>query len=1609
MKKINLLLLSILSLYNVAVFGQISVTQNSNANALAQQLAGAGVTISNATIVCPTSGGVSFSGTFTNGPLGLGLSDGVLLTTGKVTDVYNASGSTFFSSTSASAAGNPQLNGLLTSLGETYGTNDACVLDFDIEVTGDSIKFNYVMGSEEYPGFVCGGVNDIFGFFISGPNPLGGNYVNQNVALIPGTTIPVSINTVNNGGSGGAATCYDGTYSAFMNPNPAPISAVTSISYNQLTRVLQAKAPTVPCQTYHFKLAIADGGDWIYDSGVFLEAGSFTSNAVVIGASSVLGAGFTEAVEGCVDGIFTLEIDTPYAFPVMVGFNISGTATNGVDYAFVQDSFLMPAGDTIYYLPITVLTDGIIEGTETVILTPYTLCGTLGAPSTLEIVDNYPHTISSSVASLCSPNNVTVTATGAQFYNWTSTTSSLLNPTAASTPTSSPIPQTTTFYVEGTLGTCIWNDSITVNVSTSAPTFHTQPISCPGAHDGKFWVTLNPGANLPFTYSFPFVPTTDSFAVNLGPGFQLASATDANGCVFTSPLTNFTNPAAMVFSHFEQGLSCPNANDGSICLYNIAAGTYTATVDTNGSLFNTYNFTMSSDTFCISALAPATYSISFANDTTGCSASFNATITNPSGLAYSYFSTDALCTGSNDGEISIYGASSGAYTADVVFNGFPIGIYNLNINNDTATIASLAPGAYSVLLTNVNSGCSATFLDTIAEPTALVAAINIVGTGLCAGGSIDSLVAQATGGTSPYQYAWSNGANTSSIAGVAFGTYTVVVTDAHACQDSVSVTTVAPVAMYVSISQDSVVCFNGSSGSAFIDSLSGGTAPYTYLWNDLLAQTNDTASNLNAGNYILTVTDFNNCSVSDTVLVLQPADSISIILNSNLITCFGGDTCIEATVGGAISPYSYLWNDALAQTTEDICGAIAGTYMLTVTDNNGCTNMESITLTQNQAISLVMDSTNILCYGANNGSASVSVIGGSGGFNYLWDDALAQTTAIATNLMPGTYTVIVTDQANSNCSATASVNVVQPSDSLKISLNNLQDVLCNGGNTGAIDVGVTGGTAPYNYTWSNGTIVEDINGVIANNYTLTVTDFNNCTEVFTDVVNQPTALNIILDSTNNVDCFGGNTGAIAISVNGGVQPYSYSWSSGFSTQDISNLVAGTYTITVTDSNACVKIANYTITQPSTVSIGFLYSDYNGVNVSCNGASDGSITAQVIGGSAPYTYDWNNGTSSSNPYSGLAAGAVNIVEVTDNNGCVFTQSALALTEPTLLTVAKDSTNLSCAGYNDGTATAIPSGGTAPCTYIWSDPAAQTTPTASNLAAGTYNCTILDANNCSELIQVVISEPSPIVLNAEVDSAKCWGNTDGQITLTASGGNGSTFEYSIDGGQSYQSGNTFENLTAGNYQELIVRQGGLNGCLSSMISAVVNQPDPMFIFINPEDTTIQIQEQVILSLLVDPATGYYNGGSYSTADITSISWSPANGLSCSDCLNPTALVYDSENEYVATVLYSPYGCETSAEAVINVENNLKFFIPNSFSPQGDGINDVLYVYGEAFKTYYFAVYNRIGEKIFESDVQSKGWDGTYKDKLQNPGVYTYYFKGKYLDDKEVDLKGSITIIR
>lgn len=524
------LVLTFFLLYFKAAFAQLVVTGSVDANQLAQLLVGSGVTVANATMVTVGDAAGYFTQTNTN----IGIDSGILLTSGSVN---NAPGpNTIPSMTTGNyASGDPELDALIIP----YVTQDATILEFDVTVAGDSLKFNYVFASEEYNDFVNTGFNDVFAFFISGPGIVG----TQNIALVPGTSTPVTINNVNCGSFGQYYICndpWDQFGGGCSNQCPSDASG-TTIEYDGFTTVLQALSEVQPCQTYHLKLAIADAGDGAYDSGVFLQAGSLSSSGTSISVISSYVDPYSSTpavVEGCFDGAFHFVISNPPPDTTYIYYTIGGTATNGVDYTSLADSVQILPGDTAESINLHSFNDGITEGIETVTLYLYLPCSPIPYDSaTIEILDTvialaYPDT------AICIGQSVQLAGNTAGGWSWTPPTG--LSCTTCQYPVATPT-VTTTYTLTISVGICTAKDEVTVIVDNPSPVTAGPDVSmCTGDS-----IQLNAqNAN-----QYSWQPATGLSCSNCSNPFAFPSSTTTyvvtgtNGCFTTTDTMTVTvNP-----------------------------------------------------------------------------------------------------------------------------------------------------------------------------------------------------------------------------------------------------------------------------------------------------------------------------------------------------------------------------------------------------------------------------------------------------------------------------------------------------------------------------------------------------------------------------------------------------------------------------------------------------------------------------------------------------------------------------------------------------------------------------------------------------------------------------------------------------------------------------------------------------------------------------------------------------------------------------------------------------------------------------------------------------------------------------------------------------------
>jgi len=889
------------------------------------------------------------------------------------------------------------------------------------------------------------------------------------------------------------------------------------------------------------------------------------------------------------------------------------------------------------------------------------------------------------------------------------------------------------------------------------------PQACPGINDG--FATANPSGGVqPYTYLWNTGATTQVL-VGVAPGNYSVTVTDALGCVGSA--------TAMVAAAQPFQITVTGTN---MTTCGVSNGTATATIVSGAGPF-TYLWSNGATTSSIMNLAPGTYSVTVTNGN-DCTTTGSVTLTAPPNVFVSIMAPNLVCVGVNNG------------FAMAVVNG-GTGPFNFlwNTGATSQTITNLGPGTYTVTITDAN-GCTATATRTIQQAPAINLTVNGT-TVVCGQGNTGSATATATGGVAPFTFLWSTGATTNSVTGLVEGTYTATVTDANQCTATGSISIDVIDDLDITLTVQNILCFGNTTGSITAVG-SGGDAPYSYLWSN--GATTPTISNLAAGTYTVTLTDANGCSTSETVAVSQPTD-LTVVINASSLVCIGESTgSATAIAAGGTPPYTYLWSNGA--TTASITDLPVGTYSVTVTDANGCTETATTTINVAPVLEIEIESTEVICGPGNTGNATVEVTGGAGPYMYLWSTGADDDTI--DNLGTGTYSITVTD-AN-GCTATAETDILVVSDfSISVIPRN---VLCFGGNSGSILVDASGGTAPYTYLWSNGQTVSEIINLTAGTYSVTVTEANGCTLSETITITQPTALNISAVG-NDADCFGDESGSAMATATGGTPPYIFNWSTSQSGPSITGLAAGTYTVTVTDANFCTAETTVTINQPGQLSV-----TVNTPIINCGGTSTGSASAIVSGGSSPYTYLWSTGATTSSIMN-VPAGNYSLT-VTDANGCTALVQTIALTEIPQLDIDFTVNDIICSDQNIGAIMTTINGGTAPFTYLWSNGA--TTATISNLAAGTYSLTVTDANNCIATGSATVIQTPELQVMPTVTNITCSGDNDGTITLVVNGSIPVTTYLWNDGATTQNR----TNLAPGTYSVTVTSGSGCTGTASATIT-------------------------------------------------------------------------------------------------------------------------------------------------------------------------------------------------
>ena len=958
------------------------------------------------------------------------------------------------------------------------------------------------------------------------------------------------------------------------------------------------------------------------------------------------------------------------------------------------------------------------------------------------------------------------------------------------------------------------------------------PLICDGVDNATITVSASGGTG---TLTYELNPggitnTTGNFT-GLGPGTYTVEITDDNGCgpVISTPVT-FTYPAAIVIdSESSIPLRCFGIDDASISV-SASGGTGTLTYTLNpGAVSNT--------TGIFTNLGPGNYTVTVTDD--------NACFINSSVFNLSYppqlvidseASTPINCNGIDDGSITI-SASGG--TGLITYTIMPGG----GSNND-GNFTGIAPGNYTITINDAN-GCTITSnVFSFAYPPAIVIDSESSTPLICDGVDNATITVSASGGTGTLTYTLNPGSitNTSGFfTGLGPGTYTVDVRDANGCGPvtSTPVTFTYPAAIVIdSESSVPLTCFDIDDASITV-SASGGTGTLTYTLNPgAVSNTTGDFTNLGPGSYTVTVTDDNGCFVvsSNFDLVYPPVITIDSE-SSTPLACNGVDDAV-ITIGasGGTGTLTYTLNPgAVSNTTGTFTALGPGNYTVTVSDDNGCSvNSSPFSFTYPPAITIDSESSTLItCFAADDASIIITASGGTGTLTYtLNPGAIAtNTTGVFTGLLPGTYSVAVSDFNGCGPVNSSDFIFTEPAPlDVTVDPTSNKTLACFADNNGSLDITPAGGTAPYSFNWTGPggftATTQNISGLAAGQYNLILTDANTCVANYMplDSITSPPEILMSLARTD-ITCFGDNDGSITVTASGGVPPFEYSRNG--ITWQASNIFTGltpaTYTIYVRDANLpvpCTVNDTISVWQPPQVRIINEIAD--NTNQNCYGDSNGVIILAAIGGTGTLQYSIDSAKTffTANVFTNLPGGNYYPFAM-DDNGCMDQGGVQVIDDPLplVITTYNQVDILTCFDALEGQVVIEVQGGTAPISYIMDVADTNQTGIFTGLMQGNHDIQILDARGCRKDTSIFISSPPEIIIAPPdvTHVTTCWGDPFGAFTMHVSGGTG-VKEFSLEGGP-FQTDSTFSNLPGGNYN--VMTRDAL-GCLVPS-TVIIASPD------------------------------------------------------------------------------------------------------------------------------------------------------------------------------------------
>ena len=962
----------------------------------------------------------------------------------------------------------------------------------------------------------------------------------------------------------------------------------------------------------------------------------------------------------------------------------------------------------------------------------------------------------------------------------------------------------------------------TFTILPSATIVHNSsstPVSCAGECDGT--ATVGPtGGTPPYTYVWSPPPTAGQgtpSASGLCAGAVQVTITDAGLCSVVANIL-ILGPLPIAITAIHTKPLCAGACDGSIVM-----STFGGIPPFTYSWTPTPPFGQGTDS--IAGLCPGTWN-ALITDATGCSVPFSYVINEPSALDLSVTTTPSQC------QVCIGTATATASGG----TGFLQSEWRNSLGvvvGSNGTVTGLCAGLYTVTITDEN-GCtiqqSVPITDSNGEDLQTTDGVTT-----CAN-TCDGVVSMAFTCTDPpCLVAWTDASGSDlgepglSVDSLCSGDYLVSVTNGSGCISIDTATVAAAVTAVLNISSTPVSCTALCDGTATIGVV--GTPPFTFIWDPAppAGQGTPTISGLCAGVYDLIVGDGLGCETTAQVLITEPPPLSVFSAIVQDISCFGScDGNITLLIAGGTQPLTYVWTPMpiSGQGTSAAFGSCAGNVSVVVTDANGCSITDTYVITEPQPLQITTSSTPSTCPNCD-GTASVTVVGGTGPFTFSWTlgGGEVSTDQAPTDLCGGIYIVNVRDAFG--CTAQ---QVVEVYDSNAEVLDPVAgQSLCANACDGQVSVNFTCSAQPCIVQWTDasGTVIAQdvttVTGLCAGTYTAQVTNAAGCVSL-ADAVVTPSQTIIPNLSSSPVSCAGGCDGTATVGPVGGVGPYSFTWSpepgAGQDTPQATGLCAGVYDVLITDATGCDTTVSVLILGPQPVVQQALVT-----NASCAASCNGSVVVTPVGGTGPYTFVWSpippNGQGSNGAFA-LCAGTYDLT-VTDANGCSVTNT-WTITEPAPLLLSGSSIASEC-GVCIGETSVDVTGGTAPYSFLWTSNGNiyGTADSLDALCAGLYSVMVTDPLGCQASLLVPVQDTNGEVLTTTGDTVSCLGVCDGTAAVAFNCGTPActTAWFDAAGNDLSQNGNQVSSLCAGNY--IVIVTNGI-GCLS-IDTAVVASPDPI----------------------------------------------------------------------------------------------------------------------------------------------------------------------------------------